>query len=130
MAEIFTPSIFLQTPPDGASNAEVWAFYNAAEKEAKARKEAAAKEAMVDVNSTDNKFIRTSLGGAQLITKVTRKAKDSLKFFLQNNGVLEVCKKDEIDLKKVDELVEAGMLPEEVKAHISESKTSYLQLKK
>jgi hypothetical protein len=128
---IFTPSIFLQTPPEEASAAEVWAFYNAAEKEAKARKEDAAKQAMTDVSATEHKFIRTSLGGAQLVNKVMRKPKDSLKFFLQQHQVLEVCKKDEIDLKKVDELIEAGMLPkEDTAAHIVENKSSYLQLKK
>jgi hypothetical protein len=123
--------LFLQSPPEGASNAEKWAFYNAAEKAAKALKDDIAKQAMVDVSATEHKFIRTSLGGAQLVNKVMRKPKDSLKFFLQQHKVLEVCKKDEIDLKKVDELIEAGMLPqEETAAHITENKSSYLQLKK
>lgn len=122
---------FLKSPAEGSTAAEIWSFYNAAEKEAKEAKDKAAKQALVDVAGTENKFIRTSLGGAQLITKVTRKAKDSLKFFLQQNDLLEVCKKDDIDLKKVDELVEAGMLPEEeVSKHVSETKSSYLQLKK
>lgn len=123
-------SLFLQSPPENASYAEKWAFYNMAEKEAKAEKELVAKLAMNDVSATEHKFIRTSLGGAQLVTKVTRKAKDSLKFFLQQHGQLEICKKDEIDLNKVRELAELGILPEEVTSHISETKTGYLQLKK
>lgn len=121
---------FLKSPQEGAAAAELWAFYNSAEKEAKEAKEKAAKQALVEVSSTEHKFIRTPLGGAQLITKVTRKEKDSLKFFLKQHDMLEVCRKDEIDLKKVDEFVEAGLIPEDVTNHILENKSSYLQLKK
>lgn len=122
---------FLVPPPADVDPVALWAFYNKAEKEAKAGKEAAAKEAALKVGSTTHKFMKTQYGGAQMISKTVRKPKDSLKFVLQDAGHYELCRKDEVDLKKVDELVEAGMLnKEEIEQHIQTSNSSYLQLKK
>lgn len=131
MSEINNGLSFLVPPPADADPVALWAFYNKAEKEAKELKEKAAKEAAKSVGNTEHKFIRTQYGGTQLISKETRKAKDTLKFVLQSQGHYELCRKDDIDLKKVDELIEAGILDEElIKQHVSVSKSAYLQLKK
>lgn len=123
-------SQFLQSPPAGATDVEKWAFYNQAEKEAKKAKEAAAKTAILDVHKTEHKFIKTPFGGAQMIDKETRKAKDSLQFVLQSKDVYEMCREEKIDLKKVDELVEAGILDEdELKEHIEVKRSPYLKIK-
>lgn len=122
---------FLVPPPAGADPVALWAFYNKAEKEAKDGKDNAAKIALKEVGQTEHKFVRTQYGGAQMVSKVTRKPKDSLKFILQNAGKYELCRKDEIDLKKVDELVEAGLLDEtEINQHVQKSDSAYLKLKK
>lgn len=122
---------FLIPPPAGADPIALWAFYNKAEKEAKDGKENAAKVALKEVGKTEHKFVRTQYGGAQMVSKVSRKPKDSLKFVLQNAGHYEICRKDEVDLKKVDELVEAGILDkEEIENHVQAKSSSYLQLKK
>lgn len=122
---------FIASPPAGADPVALWAFYNKAEKEAKEGKEKAAKEALKAVGSTEHKFMKTVYGGAQMISKEVKKAKDSLKFALQNAGHYELCRKDEVDLKKVEELVEAGMLDkEEISKHIQVNSSKYLQLKK
>ena len=122
---------FIVPPPADANSVALWAFYNKAEKEAKEGKENAAKEALKAVGSTDHKFMKTVYGGAQMISKEIKKPKDTLKFVLQNAGHYELCRKDEVDLKKVEELVEAGMLDkEEISKHIAVNSSKYLQLKK
>ncbi|QJT70367.1 hypothetical protein [Microcystis phage MaeS] len=126
-----TQLAFIKAPSTEMSDVEKWAYFNAAEKEAKAAKDAVAKQALSTVGQTEHKFIKTQLGGAQMINKSTVKAKDSLKFFLQKHNLLEQCKKDEIDLKKVEVYVEAGVISkEEFEQHISVATSSYLQLKK
>lgn len=122
---------FLVPPPAGADNVALWAFYNKAEKEAKASKDEVAKRAMVDVYKTEHKFIKTQYGGAQMISKQVKKAKDTLKFVLQAEGKYDLCRKDEVDLSKVEELIEAGILDENhIKEHIAVTSSTYLKLKK
>lgn len=129
--EVESGSEFLKAPPQNGNPVEIWAFYNAAEKEAKKAKEVAAVIAMKEVSKTDHKFVKTLFGGAQQIAKETRKPKDTLKFVLQQAGHYDLCRKDDIDLNKVDELVEAGMLDADlVKEHIDTKASTYLQLKK
>lgn len=121
---------FLVPPPPSFDAVALWAFYNQAEKEAKKAKEGVAATALKEVKSTQHKFMNTQYGGAQMISKETRKAKDTLKFVLQNAGHYDLCRKDEVDLKKVDELVEAGILDEkEISQHIEKKNSSHLQIK-
>lgn len=122
---------FLAPPPADADPIALWAFYNKAEKEAKAGKDEAAKVALHEVGKTEHKFVKTQYGGAQMIKKETKKPKDTLKFILQSEGKYDLCRKDEVDLKKVDELIEAGMLDaDHINQHIAITTSSYLQLKK
>lgn len=131
LTEINNGLSFLVPPPAGADNVALWAFYNKAEKEAKESKEAAAKRALIDVSKTEHKFIKTQYGGAQMIAKETKKAKDTLKFVLQQAGHYDLCRKDDVDLNKVNELIEIGLLDaDQIKEHITITKSSYLQLKK
>ena len=131
-AEIVSNGLsFIVSPPADLDPVAQWAFYNRAEKEAKSAKDAIAKVALKTVSATHNKFQTTQYGGAQLIEKTTKKPKDTLKFILQQKGQLDMCRKDDIDLKKVDELVEAGILDRsEIDNHIEIKKTSHLQIKK
>ena len=75
-------------------------------------------------------FSRTETGSVQQVKRITSKPKDELKFFLQEKGVLDICKKDEIDLSKVKELIECGVLDnEEVESHLEITETSYLKFR-
>jgi hypothetical protein len=122
---------FLALPPVNADPIALWAFYNKAEKEAKEGKEREATIALNEVGKTEHKFVRTQFGGAQMISKVIKKPKDTLKFILKNQGQYELCRKDEVDLKKVEELIEAGILDKnEIMQHIQVTPSAYLQLKK
>ena len=109
---------------------ELWAFYNRVEKEAREAKNKIAADAINNVSETNNKFVRTPFSGVQMIEKVTRKPKDSLKFVLQQSGYYDLCRKDEVDLKKVDELVKAGMIDKQIiDLNIETNRSMYLKAK-
>ena len=73
---------------------------------------------------------QTKFGNVQQVMRVTQKPKDDLKFYLAEMDVLEVCKKDDIDLTKVKDLIESGYLDnEEVEKRLETTETSYLKFK-
>lgn len=121
---------FFCNVPETDDPVVLWAFYNRVEKAAKEAKNKIAAEALNNLSETENKFVKTPFSGVQMIEKVTRKPKDSLKFVLQQSGYYDLCRKDEIDLKKVDELVKAGMIDKQtVELNIKEDRSQYLKAK-
>lgn len=66
--------------------------------------------------------------GVSKVVKVTVKPKDSLTKFLGDRGILELVKKDGIDMAKVNQLVEAGViLEEDLAEHLDQTESSYLK---
>lgn len=117
--------------PETNDPVALWVFYNRIEKEAKEAKNKIAADALENVSKTHDKFVRTPFGGAQMIEKVTRKPKDSLKFVLEQSGYYDLCRKDEVDLKKVDELVKAGMIDKQIiDLNVETTNSLYLKVKK
>lgn len=110
--------------------AERWVYYKKVEAEAKTEIKKLQEDALAQVKTAGGFLVGRS-GKAQMVGKTERKAKESLKTFLAENGVLELCTKDDIDLKKVEEMVEAGVLAkEEVENHIITKNNPYLKLGK
>jgi hypothetical protein len=120
---------FVKEMPEGLSDFQRYIWLDKAEKEAKKEKDKM-KAAIVKGVHDNNKFVKTDFGNIQWVPKETKSPLDTMKFFLANKGVLDVCKKDEIDLKKVDELIDAGFLSkEEVNSHIKVTQSSYVKVK-
>lgn len=65
------------------------------------------------------------------VTKTTVKPKDSIIKFLEDRDLLRLVKKDDIDLAKVNQLVEAGVVDEdELEEHLERKQSSYLKKSK
>lgn len=76
-------------------------------------------------------FVKTASGGAQTYTRTEVKPKDSLRFLLEKQGVLDICTKDELDMKKVNEIVEAGIItPEQLSDNVTIKETQILKFVK
>jgi hypothetical protein len=120
----------INAPAEELSLVERWIYYKQAEKEAQNEIEKIKKKALVEVEDNGG-FFTGSNGKAQRISKTTRKAKESLKTLLAEQGVLELCQKDDIDLKKVQDMIDSNTLnSEEVEVHIETKDSPYLKLGK
>lgn len=65
------------------------------------------------------------------VTKTTVKPKDSIIKFLEDRNLLRLVKKDDIDLAKINQLVEAGVVDEdELEEHLERKQSSYLKKSK
>lgn len=123
-------SNFIHKPDENLTLAERWIYYKKAEAEAKEEIEKLKSEALNEVERSGGFFAGVN-GMVQRVNKTERKPKESLKTFLAEKGVLEICTKDDIDLKKVQEMVDAGVLTtEEVEPHIQTKDNPYLKLGK
>ena len=70
-------------------------------------------------------------GQVTKVSKLTVKPKDSIIQFLQDRDLLRLVKKDEIDMKKVNQLVSAGVISEdELEEHLDVKESSYLKKNK
>lgn len=119
---------FITKPNENLSNVEKWIYYKKIENYAKKEIEKLKKEALTEVESKGG-FFTGSIGKAQMINKTNRKPKESLKTFLAEKGILEMCQEDSIDLKKVQEMIDADILQkEEVEKHIELKNSSYVKL--
>jgi len=120
----------IKKPDDSLSFAEKWLYYKRIENEAKNGLAEIAKEAFLQVD-TNGGFYSGANGKIQKVNKTNKKAKESLKTLLAEKGVLELCQKDEIDLKKVESMVEAGIVTqEEYDEHVSTISAPYLKIGK
>ncbi|AKC02715.1 hypothetical protein CPT_Stills87 [Bacillus phage Stills] len=112
-----------------SNNTEAWRFYSSLESAAKKLKEKHKKSALTEVQSI-GEYAKTNYGGVQVIDMETKKQKESLKFFLKDRGLLDLCRNDDVDLNKVQTLIDAGKLTEEeVYEHIEIKPSSYLKTK-
>lgn len=72
--------------------------------------------------------------GEGMVTKVTKttiKPKDSIIKFLEDKDLLRLVKKDDIDMAKINQLVEAGVVAEEeLEEHLERKESSYLKKSK
>lgn len=111
--------------PDGLSPMQKWLMLKDLETLIKQELEAIKDEVFneVDAGNADGQVTKVS--------KVTVKPKDSILQFLQDRDLLRLVKKDEIDMKKVSQLVEAGIIGEdELEEHLDVKETSYLKKNK
>lgn len=112
-----------------SNEAEAWRFYSSLESTAKKLKEKHKKLALTEVEAI-GEYAKTNYGGVQVIATKTKKQKESLKFFLAERGLLDLCRNDDVDLNKVQTLIDAGKLTEEeVYQHIDINPSSYLKSK-
>lgn len=75
--------------------------------------------------------IGEGVGQVTKVTKVTIKPKDSIIKFLEDKDLLRLVKKDDIDMSKVNQLVEAGVITEdELENHLEKKESSYLKKSK
>lgn len=117
-------------PVKGMSDAEKWAFLKELERQLKLEMKVI-EEGVKGQLKENGGYCRTSMGNVQEVTRTTVKPKDGLKFYLDEMDVLDVCKKDDIDMAKVNELIDCGYLDfEKVKEHLEIQESSYLKLKK
>lgn len=115
---------------DDMSVVDKWMRYKKAEKMIKDELSALSKEAADAVSKNDG-FYQSPLGKVTEVKRKNKKPKDSLKFFLEEKGLLEQCKKDDIDIRKVDELIKAGVLSSnDVSDHFEINESFYLRLGK
>lgn len=111
------------------SEAEAWRYFSFLETTAKKLKEKHKKLALTEVEAV-GEYAKTNYGGVQVINMETKKQKESLKFFLSERGLLDLCRNDDVDLNKVQTLIDAGKLTEEeVYQHIDINPSSYLKSK-
>ena len=111
------------------SEVEAWRYFSSLETTAKKLKEKHKKTALAEVKSI-GEYTKTSYGGVQVIDMETKGQKESLKFFLADRGLLDLCRNDDVDLNKVQALIDAGKLTkEEVDEHITLKPSSYLKTK-
>ena len=109
---------------------EKWVYLKRVEKEVKEELKLLELDAKGYTSDNCGGFFKNEYGSISVIHKTTKKPKEELKVYLADNDVLELCMKDEIDLNKVNEMVEAGILEEEAVERLLEiRKTSYLKFK-
>ena len=114
--------------PNFNNDTEKYIYFSKLEKEAKKEKDQARKALSAAFNGQDGKF-ETGFGGVTRTHKTTVKAADSLQTYLHNIGKLDMCKKDDIDVKKVQEYIELNIIPAEAKQHLIESVSETLTVK-
>ena len=109
---------------------EQWVYLKRVEKEIKEELKLLELDAKGYTSDNHEGFFKNEYGSVTVVHKTTRKPKEELKLYLADNDVLELCMKDEIDLNKVKEMVDAGILEEEaVERLLDVRKTSYLKFK-
>lgn len=119
-----------EEPPFDSSLVDQFIYYKKIEKEIKSRLESIKSVATNIVKDENEGFYRNPTGAVQVVKKTERRAKESLKTFLAERGLLDALRKDDIDLKKVDDAVKAGLIEEEeLTKHIVKKDNSYLKLK-
>lgn len=107
---------------------EKYTWLKALEKEVKDAIALLQIEVKQDLNNHENNLCRNEFGNVQKIKKVTTKPKESLQVFLQELDLLEVCKHDGIDMQKVRQLVDAGVIdPLELEEHLIKTESDYLK---
>lgn len=114
--------------PTFNNDTERYIYFSKLEKEANKAKEAARKAVSAAFNGQDGK-LETGFGNVTRSHKTTVKAADSLQQYLHNIGKLDMCKKDEINVKKVQEYIGLGIIPAEAKIHLLESDSETLTVK-
>src|SRR5699024_3868204 len=115
--------------PEGMSDWEAWVYYKQIERRAK--------EKQKELSDSTKEYVHgqgdaVSCGGGSLhyVSTTRKKAKDSLKLYLHDKNLLEMCQRDDIDLSKVNQLIEAGALNEnEVNEHTELNESSHLRFK-
>lgn len=124
-----TPQCLVALPEENSKVWEKWIHYKLAEKEVKDELSKLKSETEKAVSGQGD-AIQTQQGKIQFIRSETKKPKDSIQKFLLDKGYLHLCKKDDIDLKKVNDLVKAGAIPEdELNEHLDIASKEYLSLK-
>lgn len=69
-----------------------------------------------------------AFGKVTKVNKTTIKTKDSIVKFLEDRDLLRLVKKDDIDMSKLNQLVEAGVInEEELEEHLERKQSSYLK---
>ena len=114
--------------PTFNNDTEKYIYFSKLEKEAKKAKEAARKAISEAFNGQDGK-LETGFGNVTRSHKTTVKAADSMQQYLLNIGKLDMCKKDELDVKKIQEYINLGIIPAEAKIHLLESVSETLTVK-
>lgn len=117
-------------PDPNLTLAERFAYFKNLEAEIKAEIDKIKKDALAQVEASGGYF-EGRTGKVQRINKTEIKPKESLKEFLAEKGVLELCYKDDIDLKKVNDMVDGGFFSkEELEQHLNIKPNPYLKLGK
>lgn len=120
----------IKYPIDGMSDIEKWTFLKELERQLKLEMKVIEESAKGQLKN-EGGYCRTSMGSVQEVVRTTVKPKDGLKFYLDEMDVLDVCKKDDIDMAKVNELIDCGYLDsKKVEEHLEIRESSYLKLKK
>lgn len=115
-------------PNENMSIAEKYIWLKALEKEVKNAISILQMEVKDELENYDNKLCKNEHGNVQKIKKVTTKPKESLQLFLLDLGLLDICKQDGIDMQKVKQLVEAGVIEEEeLQEHLEKTESEYLK---
>ena len=128
-ATSFDPKALYSKPDDNLNYIEKWIHFKRIEKQVKKEMDDLRKQAEKEVIDND-KFYKNNHGKVLYIEQETKKPKDSLKVLLQQKGLLELCKKDDLDMSKVMDLVDAGELSEaEISPHIKTTPKKFLQYK-
>lgn len=110
--------------------AERFAHFKRIEAELKKEIDKVKGDALYQVKASGG-FFEGRTGKVQMIDKTETKPKESLKEFLAEKGVLELCYKDDIDIKKVKDMVDGGMISkEELDQHLVVKQNPYLKLGK
>ena len=112
--------------PDGLSPMQKWLMLKDLETLIKQELEAIKDEVAIEFDAGN-----TADGQVTKVSKVTVKPKDSILQFLQDRDLLRLVKKDDIDMKKVNQLVDAGIISEaELEEHLDVKESSYLKKNK
>ena len=115
--------------PEGLTDVEKLIFYRKVIDEAETEINKL-KSSTISFLSNNNDFYENGYGKLQRVTRISDKPKETLKVYLEEKGLLEMCKKDEINLGKVKELIEAGVIDEkETFKHIDRKAIPYIKFK-
>ena len=110
------------------TNLQKYMYLKELEKEVKDEIKSMQIEIKNELGGYENNFVSGENGSLQKITKKAVKPKDSLTMFLHDQGLLEICKNDGIDLQKVNQLVDAGVIDEEeLQQHLDIRYSDYLK---
>ena len=94
----------IEYPSNEMSDLEKWAYLKELEGKLKLELKVVGEKVKQEFGY-EGGFKQTKFGNVQQVMRVTQKPKDDLKFYLAEMDVLEVCKKDDIDLTKVKDRI-------------------------